>query len=162
MATEVSNVVTFHAVVDADAYQDEWSRLWEEHCGEVYAFYEKAYNDHQLQALNAGNASQNNKNLPVAKYDLSEHLRLLNMSDGYEVVVTVPEDINVLPSDDPLASAYDIGTPHGSSLTNSGYTPAESHSTTDNHSTIRSTSDDSDDSFVSACSDLESSFHDAL
>ena len=74
-------------------YQDEWTRLWEEHYEELYNYYNQTFHtsSNKLQTLELDQSTNN----PVPNYDISEHLALLNLpSENFEneFVVTVPVD----------------------------------------------------------------------
>ncbi|XP_067943008.1 trimethylguanosine synthase-like isoform X2 [Watersipora subatra] len=83
---------------DAD-YHEEWNGIWQSHCTSVSEYYRHAYHDWLTQPLSHDSYfSQTHQ--PVANYNLSEHLTLLNVSNGgtvercstVEVVGRVSED----------------------------------------------------------------------
>lgn len=144
---------------DADVHQEQWNDVWDQHQLEVYQFYEQAYYDHvSSSTLNEGHEKGMTQK-PVAHYDLSDHLNLINLNSK-EFIVTVPgADTSLLVSKESSSDAAHSNT-ESTAKDNCTSADAQSNCDIDNHP--YEGSDDDTVSFTSAVSDLASNFHGTL
>ena len=154
-------LISLILLIVTDEYQEGWTQLWQEHCSQVYLYYEQAYNDFYNPSHSTEVNGNSTVNPPVSNYDLSEHLRLLNVNESVELIVTVPENGGT-----PEVTVEDVVTTRTADDSLVECTNEDTVETLECRQSEGNVDKPSvhgaDDSFHSACSDLDSSFQDAL
>lgn len=139
--------MTDFPLIDED-FQQQWGQLWEEHYTEVYHHFQEAF----FSADQGDNSNIDNSKSMVANYDISEHLRLLKLSEEeslnyQDIIVMCDESGN-------LTTSCVEETRGQSNISEDGNPPLSEK--------VENTTCDSDeDSFVSASSEIEFNYKDA-